>query len=230
MDGHPVKITSPAEWLESMEEHWASLSLLVKNMIFVDLILLLILGVIVLAMEPAGAQDAPVVYFNPPLHTLTDGTTANSTDVNGNFNGEITDGNAAIATIQASLAGLGPVGMPSGAVIMINNTVCPPNYHTADGTSGTADLRGVFVRGLGGTSGALGVLVPDQMHTHTHGSTGYVGSISGAGDKWAAGISTDPLAAVTSTGGGGTTTNMTSGSPGTETRPANVVFLHCQKS
>lgn len=42
---------------------------------------------------------------------------------------------------------------PSGAVMAFNLSACPSGWSAADGTSGTPDLRGVFVRGLDSGSG-----------------------------------------------------------------------------
>ena len=105
-----------------------------------------------------------------------------------------------------------------------NLSSCPSGWKASDGTNGTVDLRGYFVRGLGtnsdGTaSGALGVKVTDDLKSHTHGVT--MGSFrqvsSGSGGI---GFNDTTLTStqlpVSSTGG-------------TETRPKNIALLYCQK-
>ena len=40
--------------------------------------------------------------------------------------------------------------VPSGAIMAFNLATCPAGWSAADGTNSTPDLRGVFVRGIGG--------------------------------------------------------------------------------
>jgi len=48
----------------------------------------------------------------------------------------------------------GGSGVPAGAIMAFNQASCPTGWTLADGTSGTPDLRGIFIRGSG-TSGVL---------------------------------------------------------------------------
>jgi hypothetical protein len=48
----------------------------------------------------------------------------------------------------------GGSGVPTGAIMAFNSASCPTGWTLADGTSGTPDLRGIFLRGSG-TSGVL---------------------------------------------------------------------------
>ncbi len=179
-----------------------------------------------LLASPASATT----YFNPPVNTLVDGTTAQAAQVNANFTGQITDGNLAIAAIQAMLPGISGVGIPSGAVIMVNNTSCPTGFILADGGNGSVDARGVYIRGLGGASSGLGALQLDQEQSHTHGAAGYLAGIFSNGTLAQAPPPNSVTWAKTATGSTNTTSTMNAGgAPGSETRPDSVVLLHCYK-
>lgn len=183
-----------------------------------------------LLASPAGATT----YFNPPVNTLVDGVpcppcSGQGAAINQNFQGQIDDGNAAIAAIQAMLPGITGVGIPSGAVIMVNNSSCPTGFVPADGSTGSVDARGVYIRGLGGASGGLGALQLDQEQAHTHGAAGYLAGIFSNGTQAAAGSAI--VWARTASGSTNTTSTMNAGgAPGSETKPDSVVLLHCYKS
>jgi hypothetical protein len=113
--------------------------------------------------------------------------------------------------------------VPAGAVMAFYLSSCPAGWLPANGSSGTINLVGYFVRGLdtGGvvdpTARTLGSIEAHQLQDHTH---------------------TVPGAAAGTTGGGGaawlnpgptTTSTPTSGNHGSETRPVNVALLYCQK-
>ena len=117
-------------------------------------------------------------------------------------------------------------GTPSGVVAAFNLAACPAGWVASDGTNGTVDLRGQFVRGLD-TGGAvdpgrtLGSAQADQLHSFS----GFVNAPNGV-----VGVGGSPTQNVT------TPTSYTnygvafSGATfGTETRPKNVALLQCQK-
>ena len=113
-------------------------------------------------------------------------------------------------------------GVPSGAVEAFYLSSCPSGWLPANGSSGTINMVGYFIRGLdtGGvvdpTARTLGSVEGHmfQDHTHTTISTSLL----------AAGIGT--LAYPTGSTNTGT---ASSGNHGSETRPVNVALLYCQK-
>ncbi|MDD5699996.1 MAG: tail fiber domain-containing protein [Candidatus Nanoarchaeia archaeon] len=81
----------------------------------------------------------------------------------------------------------GGSGVPTGAISAFNLVACPTGWVLADGTGGTPDLRGIFVRGSG-TSGILnmsnrerfsavyGTYANDSFLNHTHSVYGGFGA------------------------------------------------------
>jgi len=72
--------------------------------------------------------------------------------------------------------------VPAGAIMAFNSATCPTGWIPADGTSGTPDLRGIFVRGAGissmmkyanGTfmSATYGEYLNDSFQGHFHDTT-----------------------------------------------------------
>jgi hypothetical protein len=116
-------------------------------------------------------------------------------------------------------------GVPSGAVEAFYLSSCPSGWLPANGSSGTINMVGYFIRGLDTgavvdpTARTLGSIEGQQLQDHTHTvpivSTGFTG---GTGVSYL-GMNN------------GTTTSSvpTSGNHGTETRPVNVALLYCQK-
>ena len=114
-------------------------------------------------------------------------------------------------------------GVPSNAVMSFNATTCPVGWIPSDGTNGTADVRGYFVRGLdtGGAvdpSRTLASTQQDQLHTFAGSvGSGLNGTVSGGGTL---------TVGATINGQSVTFSGATFGS---ETRPKNVALLYCQK-
>jgi hypothetical protein len=176
-----------------------------------------------------ASQASATTWFNPPLFTLVDGTTSNASQVNSNFAGIISDGNAGETNLLAQAAALPPQGLPAGAVVMINGASCPvSNYVAADGTNGTVDLRGVFIRGTGGNAAALGVYQADAMQAHAHTATALLESIQNSGPPVAGpGGSLSIVTGITFNSSPPNTQAQSGGD--VETRPLAVVLLHCVK-
>jgi hypothetical protein len=133
------------------------------------------------------------------------------------------------------------VGVPPNAIMAFNQATCPTGWVLADGTSGTPDLRGIFLRGSG-TSGILnysngslgrfsatyGLYKNDSLQGHNHiisyaydtinsanavvvGGGGATGPI-----VYAATLSTDGINGVPRTGA--------------ETNPAYYATIYCVKT
>jgi len=132
----------------------------------------------------------------------------------------------------------GGVSTPAGAIMAFNLATCPTGWIPADGTNGTRDLRGVFVRGMesfnGGTtasssdpdrtgSATLGSYQADMYTSHTHSFTvsGVPFGIYYGGTNMANGAGSYDVGWL-----GGTIGY----SGGNETRPKNVALLYCQKT
>jgi hypothetical protein len=150
-------------------------------------------------------------------------------------------------TTLAAFFGAAPAGsIPSSAfgstglaneVRAFNASSCPSGWQTADGTSGSPDLRGVVVRGLDSGRGldagrTLASFQADSFASHNHG-------ITDPGHNHAY---NQPVAQTTLTGttsvslytlsGAGATSTSTTGitinnAGGTETRGKNVALLYC---
>lgn len=136
------------------------------------------------------------------------------------------------------------IAAPEGAIMAFYLASCPNGWAPADGTNGTPDLRGTFVRGIddAGTGAAgrdpggvrtAGNLQTDnfQGHYHARGSAqelvirktggGWFPSGSGFSGYDPADLATviDPV------------TDGVNGTPrtGSETRPVNVALLYCMR-
>jgi len=125
-----------------------------------------------------------------------------------------------------------PAGVPSGAVMAFNLTTCPSGWTYADGTSGTADSRGLFIRGWDrdhvrdpdGTRAIAGYQA-DAMQTFGVNSPYPTFAVTG---NYA--FSTSSPVYVPS--GNGPVGDTITGSPrfAAETRPVNIDLLYCQKN
>lgn len=109
---------------------------------------------------------------------------------------------------------------PSGAIIFYYLPSCPPGWIHANGTAGTPDLRGEFVRGLDSGRGVdagrgLGTAQADAFKSHQH-SIYANGSATSWGRQATGSGPGDWLAQTSLTGDA-------------ETRPRNVALLPCMK-
>lgn len=80
--------------------------------------------------------------INPLPYIFANGTTADATQVNADLAQIVNNVNS--NAVPLSSAGL----VPAGAVEAFNLGSCPSGWIASDGTSGTVDMRGYFVRGL----------------------------------------------------------------------------------
>lgn len=143
-----------------------------------------------------------------------------------------------------SSSGIGSI--PTGAVMAFNLISCPSGWALSDGTNGTRDLRGMFVRGFGtstdGTaSGAFGQKQNDAFDSHSHtGTTNSAGAHTHGYDSWSvnndgtagsndANAGDSAIVRTTNSGGAHTHAFTTNSTGGSETRPDNVALLYCQK-
>ncbi len=131
-------------------------------------------------------------------------------------------------------------GETSGVYSFFNMATCPSGWVSADGTNGTIDLRGMFVRGLDNGRGldsgrALGSTQTSQNLAHTHNvrdpghshlfyKFGASFPDGGGYVQYAAESYNNPFNTASSTTG---ITIDSSG--GSESRPVNVALLACMK-
>lgn len=132
------------------------------------------------------------------------------------------------------------IAAPEGAIMAFYLSACPEGWAPADGTNGTPDLRGVFVRGRNdaGTgaradgyqdpagSRAIGDTQADAFQGHRF-NLGVYGNVPSLGSALA--TSSDVYNGVTQTGD--PVSDGTNGSPRTasETRPKNVALTYCMR-
>lgn len=142
---------------------------------------------------------------------------------------------ALAATLIGPPNGTGPNGawptiwnsvIPQGAVMSFYLDACPSGWILADGTNGTPDLRGAFIRGmLGGQNSrdpsgnrVKGNFQAEDFAAHSHGyftTLNNKTSASGSGGNVANDVWNNPQTSLTG---------------GPETRPDNVALLLCQKT
>jgi hypothetical protein len=69
--------------------------------------------------------------------------------------------------------------LPRGAIIPFYLESCPAGWQLADGSNGTPDLRGIFIRGAGtnsvlGNKATYGNYYADTLESHSHGASGLI--------------------------------------------------------
>ncbi|MGP5469695.1 shufflon system plasmid conjugative transfer pilus tip adhesin PilV, partial [Pseudomonas helleri] len=133
----------------------------------------------------------------------------------------------------------------TGMYAFFNATTCPPGWIAANGSGGTLDLRGQFVRawdnGKGIDSGrTLASAQTDDFKSHSHtGSTsnngshshGYTSAHAGYGGplQSGTGFGDSYVRSATEVSGNHSHTLYINNSGGAETRPKNVALLACMK-
>lgn len=132
------------------------------------------------------------------------------------------------------------IAAPEGAVMAFYLTSCPDGWAPADGTNGTPDLRGQFIRGRDdvgtGPAGmdpsgvrAIGNMQADAFQGHRHSGNNLMAWIQNQYGDHVGGPNPQvdgPIGAV-----GDPTSDGSNGTPRTanETRPKNVALTYCMR-
>jgi hypothetical protein len=192
----------------------------------------------------ASPVCATTWFASPPYSIVNSPTvdTSATVEVNGNFAQVVTDGNAGASTLLSQVFSIGQVGLPIGAVVYMNAQTCPPGFQVANGSNSTADVRGLYIRGLDAAN-ALDAGPPTprtlasfqntmiQDHTHAQTSPTVLGTLNFPGG----GLS----GVLNVVGSYSQQTQHTSGvstvvSPGviefTESRPSTIVYMACERT
>ena len=120
---------------------------------------------------------------------------------------------------------IGFSSVPSGAILAFNSSVCPEGWLAANGSNGTVDLRGIFIRGIDNGRGidknrSLGSFQNDSIQEHGHDIWGGSSSKAGMLNDYAYHTSGHIYAG---------TAKVTNARVSNETRPKNIALLYCQK-
>ncbi len=131
------------------------------------------------------------------------------------------------------------ISAPEGLISAFYLDSCPPGWAPADGTNGTPDLRGLFVRGRDnvgtGAAGndpsgsrAIGSLQADafQGHRHSQNLGSVINTATGGGEAVGGGTFQQFALVI-----GDPITDGTNGTPRTssESRPKNVALTYCMR-
>lgn len=175
----------------------------------------------------AGLLTTSIFAAAAAMNVFSPGQTISSAQINQNF----------------------AIAAPEGAVMAFYLDSCPEGWAPADGTNGTPDLRGVFIRGrddLGTAAGAASrdpggnravadALQGDAFQGHYGSLTVYVTNNTGGMLQFQ---SYDPSPANGGANGGyagtvnvGLTSDGTNGNPrvAAETRPVNKALTYCMR-
>jgi len=185
-----------------------------------------------------GAVEAATYFSNPPFSFVqgvpsdtcitNPAACAKSSEVNANFRQLVENGNDGYTLLKAQIDAVSGSGAPTGAVIAVNSITCPPGFIVANGSSGSPDARGVYIRGLDLGAGVdpgrvLATFQNDQFQTHGHVDYSIVTGLTGSTL-----IGTGSIVAINGLTGSATNTDSSSTAL-TETRPDTVVLLYCFK-
>ena len=192
---------------------------------------LLILSMLYYNISVGGAGAAGP--FTAVPNTFTDGTPCGAgcaANVMANYNHIRTEGNAWEADLLSQIAAITGSSLPAGAVLAFPSGSCPPGWLPADGTAGTVDVRGAYIRGLDLGAGrdparTLASFQADQFQDHTH-TSAFVSGFSFGLDLGGA----SPAVQSGGTSALPVTSTMATGNAATETRPDSVVLNYCYKS
>lgn len=202
---------------------------------------------------PSNAADAATkTYVDTavsPLLSRAGGTMTGAINHGGftatNLGAPSTGTDAATKTYVDTTVGA-VSGVPAGAVMAFNLASCPTGWTAADGTGVTADLRGVFVRGLDSGRGidtgrtlASSQLDALQNVTGNVIAGGLVYSQNNSSTVSSGPFANDGASAAGFAGGGSTGQNGVNrlnfdlsrvARTAAETRPRNIALLYCQKT
>lgn len=117
----------------------------------------------------------------------------------------------------------GGSGVPAGTIAFFALAGCPSGWAMTNGSSGTVDLRGEFLRVWDGGRGVdagrvLGSAQADEIKSHKHDT---YGGVRGGGSAPNKGHTKTDESTIGNLG--------TTATGGVETRPRNVALLACQK-
>jgi len=134
------------------------------------------------------------------------------------------------------------IAAPQGAVMAFYLTSCPAGWVAADGTSGTPDLRGRFVRGRddAGTGAGgndpdgvrgLGAVQTDAFQGHRHMHDLLDAFLYFTTDFGSGGFASGSWTVLSSSATGSVSTDVPFGPARTsvETRPKNVALIYCMR-
>lgn len=134
-------------------------------------------------------------------------------------------------TVQVSAG-----GSPSGMYAPFKGPTCPTGWFAADGTNGTVDLRGQFVRGWSnGAALDSGRVAGTSQGDAIRNITGAFGAVTGGNSASGAFASNGSPFVHIVAGTGGTDNGWTFDTSRTvptasENRPTNIALLYCMKS
>ena len=136
-----------------------------------------------------------------------------------------------------------------GAIMPFYLESCPGGWAFADGTDGTPDLRGTFIRGMYGdqnsrdVSRSLGDFQEDQIQAHKHTDSGHTHNVVNDGNggptvgrffygDYGGGVYQNTNRVTTGYANIGDPVTSTGGTikSGSETRPKNVALIYCMKT
>ena len=182
------------------------------------------------AWLPLGVDDSGnfTVDGTATLTRLAGALEITSTQTSGTAcasNGRLArDTNGALLSCVAGVWAGSSGSAPSNLVGYFYAATCPTGWVMADGTGGTPDLRGEFIRGWDAGRGAdpgrsLYTFQADMFRSHTHRPAG--GQFN---------TTANPTFSYGGFGGSIGRADFTAAEGGAETRPRNIALLTCMKS
>jgi hypothetical protein len=185
-------------------------------------LILLFLMCVLLCVLLCGSAQAQ--YFSTPPNTLLNYQLSDANTVMQNFNQIIADGNTTFNNFETQIAAIPGGGIPAKAIMPFNLVACPTGWVTADGTGGTPDMRGYFVKATGATIGVKTDTSTFIDHFHV-----VIGDFITGLQIVTYPSATGPKQVLSSLQSYTPILGLTSGGA-TETRPKNIALLFCMKS